>query len=651
MSATRSQPPSDRAASADAASTSAVFQPEDYKQIVSGLPAALYVTDAQGRITYYNEAAAELWGRRPVLGQEQWCGSWRLFWPDGRPMRHDECPMAMTLATGKPVRGAEAIAERPDGTRFSFMPFPTPLFGRDGKLTGALNMLVDISERKRTEDAAQRLAVIVESSEDAIIGMTVDGVITSWNEAAERMFGYRTEEIIGRTVEMLIPPERRDEEIDTISRLRAGRRIEHYETARQRKDGSLLEVALTVSPIRQLDGTIVGASKIARDITAQKASQALLVRHAQRLAILNRVTKIISRDLDLERIVQAVTDIATELAGAKFGAFFYNVMDADGESYQLYTLSGAPRAAFESFGMPRATAIFKPTFDGTEIIRSNDIRLDPRYAQNPPHRGMPEGHLPVVSYLAVPVRLSTGVVIGGLFFGHDEPGKFDEDCEALISAVAAQAAAIENARLHQAARSEIDQRKRAEAATELLLGEIKHRVKNTLATVQAMASQTFRKAPVEEKETFVARLHALAGAHDLLTERGWDRVDVDQVIRRALRPFLERDRPRIILDGPGMEVGSNKALLLAMALHELSTNAVKYGALSNNDGQIHLVWSVGDDGSLVLSWKESGGPAVTPPTGAGFGSRMIDRAMAAEKGSSSFDFASDGLLVTIVLPI
>src|SRR5205085_5080573 len=131
--------------------------------------------------------------------------------------------------------------------------------------------------------------------------------------------------------------------------------------------------------------------------------------------------------LNLENIVQTVTDAATDLSGAKFGAFFYNVIDAQGERYTLYTLSGVPRSAFERFPLPRNTALFEPTFRGLGVIRSDDIRKDPRYGKTPPHHGMPQGHLPVVSYLAVPVVSRSGEVHGGLFFGHDRPGVFTDD--------------------------------------------------------------------------------------------------------------------------------------------------------------------------------------------------------------------------------
>jgi PAS domain S-box-containing protein len=253
---------------------SALFQgaPSE-RQALDVLAAAIYVTDAEGRITYYNEAAAALWGHRPALGQAQWCGSWKLFWPDGRPLPHDQCPMAVTLKEGRAVRGLEAIAERPDGTQVPFVPYPSPVHDASGRLVGAVNMLIDISDRRDTERAAQRLSAIVESADDAILAKDLDGVITSWNSGAERLFGYTADETIGRPVTLLIPADRLDEEPEILRRIRAGERVEHFDTIRRRKDGSLVEISLTISPIRNAMGQVVGASKVARDITERRQAQ------------------------------------------------------------------------------------------------------------------------------------------------------------------------------------------------------------------------------------------------------------------------------------------------------------------------------------------------------------------------------------------
>src|SRR5215467_10555288 len=175
------------------------------REAIEVLPAAIYMTDAKGRITYYNEAAAALWGCRPELGDSKFCGSWKLYRPDGTPLPHDECPMAMALHQERPIRGMEAVAERPDGTRIPFIPYPTPLFDESGRLTGAINMLVDINERNQAEQDRQQLAAIIASSEDAIISKDLCGVVTGWNPGAEQLFGYTPAELIGKSITLLTP--------------------------------------------------------------------------------------------------------------------------------------------------------------------------------------------------------------------------------------------------------------------------------------------------------------------------------------------------------------------------------------------------------------------------------------------------------------
>ncbi len=244
-------------------------------EFLEALPVAVYTTDAQGRITFFNEAAAELWGHRPQLGSDQWCGSWRLYWPDGRPLPHDECPMAMTLRQGQPVRGLEAIAERPDGTRIRFLPLPTPLRDASGRLTGAINLLVDVTERYQSDLESARLAAIVTSSDDAIISKTLDGRITSWNAGAARIFGYTAEEMIGQPIMRIIPAELHEEEKEILARLSRGEHIDHYETVRVASDGRPVDVSLTVSPLRDKSGQIIGASKVGRDITERKQAEKL----------------------------------------------------------------------------------------------------------------------------------------------------------------------------------------------------------------------------------------------------------------------------------------------------------------------------------------------------------------------------------------
>jgi PAS domain S-box-containing protein len=246
-----------------------------FREILEALPAAIYTTDAQGKITFYNQAAVDLAGRTPELGSDAWCVSWRLYSPDGAPLPHDQCPMAIALKEKRANRGAEAIAERPDGSRVRFQPYPTPLFDRQGRLTGAVNMLVDITDRHRAEEQSALLAAIVASSDDAIVSKTLEGRITSWNAAATRIFGYQAEEMVGQSIKRIIPLELHGEEDHILAQLRRGERIEHFDTQRVTKNGDRVDVSLTVSPLRDKSGKIIGASKVGRDVTQRKQADKL----------------------------------------------------------------------------------------------------------------------------------------------------------------------------------------------------------------------------------------------------------------------------------------------------------------------------------------------------------------------------------------
>jgi PAS domain S-box-containing protein len=255
-----------------------------FRSMLLALPAAVYATDREGRITLFNDQAAMLWGRRPDIGKDLWCGSWRIFRPDGTPLPHDQCPMAIALREGRTVRGHEIVVQRPDGTRLCILPYPELLRDVSGEIVGAVNMLVDITDRKRAEEVRSRLAAIVESSDDAIITKNFDGIITSWNKGAERIFGYSTEEIVGRPITTLTTPESSDDPLRILERIRRGERVEHYETLRRTKDGRDICVSLTVSPVRDSTGRIMGASKIARDITEQKRLEEALRDRTRQLA-------------------------------------------------------------------------------------------------------------------------------------------------------------------------------------------------------------------------------------------------------------------------------------------------------------------------------------------------------------------------------
>ena len=262
---------------------------------------------------------------------------------------------------------------------------------------------------------------------------------------------------------------------------------------------------------RELLARVESNLKIAN---TRRESERVLREEAQILEELNRVGTAVSSELDLERAVQVVTDAATTLTGAAFGAFFYNLTNDKGESYTLYTLSGVPREAFSKFPMPRNTAVFAPTFAGEGIVRSPDIRQDPRFGKNAPYHGHPKGHLPVASYLAVPVVSRTGEVLGGLFFGHPETGIFDERAERIVSAIAHQAAiAIDKARLYRSAQDEIRRRRETEQALLQSEQSLERKVEERTAELADANARLLRE--IAERENAEGRFqHLVEGVTD-----------------------------------------------------------------------------------------------------------------------------------------
>jgi PAS domain S-box-containing protein len=414
-------------------------------KVVESSDDAIVSKDLDGTIRSWNSAAERLFG---YTAAEAIGKSIRMIIPKER--QGEEDLVLGRIRQGQSVTHFETVRVRKDGTEIPISLTVSPIHDDAGRVVGASKIARDISEREQAAMAARRLAAVVESSDDAIITKNLQSIITSWNPAASRMFGYREAEAVGQSIRMLIPANLQSEEDDVLAKIRAGEKVDHYETIRQRKDGTAIAVSLTVSPIRDAAGVVVGASKIARDVTEKTVLLAAAAEHAANTEKLGEVGALVASTLDRETVVQKVTDTATELTRAEFGAFFYNVRDANsGDAYMLYALSGAKREAFAAFPHPRATAVFAPTFHGEGVVRLDDVTNDPRYGKNAPYHGMPPGHLPVRSYLAVPVKGLSGGVLGGLFFGHSTPGRFTEQHERLAVGIASWASvALENARLY-----------------------------------------------------------------------------------------------------------------------------------------------------------------------------------------------------------
>ncbi|HZX94327.1 MAG TPA: ATP-binding protein [Myxococcales bacterium] len=375
--------------------------------------------------------------------------------------------------------------------------------------------------------------------------------------------------------------------------------------------------------LRDPGGVIVRIIGAVRDIDREKRGEVELRASVDTARTLNELGQLIAAELDLEKLVQSVTDASTRLVRAQFGAFFYNLINEKGESYTLYTLSGVPREAFSKFPMPRNTDVFRPTFEGTGVVRSDDITRDPRYGHSAPHYGMPRGHLPVVSYLAVPVVSRSGEVLGGLFFGHPQPGNFTARDEELVKGLAAHAAvAIDNARLFQRAQEAVQLRDEFlsiashELKTPLTPLHVqiqqlrRHVEKGTLAEVEpdrlrqlimGAERQMLRLTSLVEHLLDVARINT--GKFRLERER----VDLVALVKEA----LDRYAPQLAEAGCAVEVhappaiqGSWDALRVEQCFINIVTNAAKYAP-----GKAISV-TLSEEGGMAIVEVKDGGPGI-----------------------------------------
>lgn len=406
-------------------------------------------------------------------------------------------------------------------------------------------------------------------------------------------------------------------------------------------------IALTVLASEQFHEQAANAALLERQVALRTSE---LRTETAALEVLNRTGSVLAAELDLDRIIESVVEAGIELTEAQFGAFFCGASQGGKEHYGKF----APEGLREAFATLDVRAICAPAFQEGKTVRLDNIAVEQGHDGTPFTLDATPGAPIIRSILAVPVVLRTGDTHGVLVFGHERAGMFNRRSERLLAGLTAQAAiALENSRLYRNAQSEIEERKQAQTQQSLLIRELHHRVKNTLATVQAVVGATARSALSIDDfyQAFVGRIISLANTHSLLTEAVWQTASLREILEKELRPYNDIRGERISLDGPAVDLPSEAAVPIGMAIHELTTNAAKYGALSVPGGKVAISWEAepAEDGTrLRLVWEERGGPAVSAPTRQGFGSRLLHRVLATQLNAKvETDFHPTGLHVAI----
>jgi two-component sensor histidine kinase len=478
-----------------------------FRELLEQLPSAIYTTAPDGTVTFANRAALELAGRPVEIGKDKWCVAWRLYQPDGTPLPLDECPMAVCLRERRPIREVEIVVERPDASRATILPYPTPLFAPDGSFVGAVNVLIDISRLKQAE----------------------------------------------------------------------------------------LSVA----------------------------------RRADQQAALYRFTDRLYRATKREDAIEAALDAIVSGLGCERTAIL--LFDSHGIARFVgwRGLSDGYRTAVEGH------CPWKPGQRDPEPLFVPDIDLTDEPAQLKA-TVRAEG---ICGLAFIPV-VADGGVIGKFMTYYATSHIFDEDERALAIIIARQLGfSLE--------------RLAADKQRDLLVAELSHRVKNTLATVLSISRQSFHNETSPAREAFEGRILALAQTHGQLAEANWTGAWLGDMLAAELAPYRNADGANIALAGPSIKLTPRAAVLLGMTFHELATNAAKHGALSSKSGKVEVRWRHEESGErLVVCWTERGGPHTSPPARRGFGRILLERALKAElRGDVNLQFQSEGVQCELRVPM
>ncbi|MGV2496441.1 PAS domain S-box protein [Pelagerythrobacter aerophilus] len=430
------------------------------------------------------------------------------------------------------------------------------------------------------------LAAIVDHSSDAIVSKDLDGNVLSWNVAAERLFGIPASEMIGQSIRRIIPADRQDEEDRILARVRSGELVPKFETMRLRADGAEIPVAITVSPIRDELGHIIGASKIANDLREQASLRTELLRSQRQFkALANNIPQL------------------AWMATSDARVFWYN--------QRWYDFTGTTPENTQGWGWHE---ILHPDHAQRVIDSIGDT-----WSKGEPWEG------------TYPLRGADGEYRWFLSRAqpvHDEKGDLLFWC---------------------GTNTDITEERETNERIRLLMNEVNHRARNILATIQAIVHRTVGEADPALTEALVRRITALAANQDLLTKSNWSGATVDAICRSQMLHVVDPSDGRVEFDGPeGLMLKPTAAEALGLAIHELATNAMKYGALSSETGKVSLRWDIVEtEGKqrLDIEWRESGGPPVSRPDHKGFGTAIITRnPEMALRGKVTLDYAPEGVV-------
>ncbi|WP_245435368.1 sensor histidine kinase [Microvirga calopogonii] len=376
-------------------------------------------------------------------------------------------------------------------------------------------------------------------------------------------------------------------------------------------------------------------------------TQATLRKRSERLQALAGASLAITAAASLEELLTSVTKAAQEIVGAHQATVGFLRTNSWSSLIAVNLMSDKYEKWKDFEASPHGSGIYTMIGETNKPIRMTQAELE----AHPRWRGFgqyADAHPPMRGWLAAPLVWKDDRILGLIQLSDKMDGsEFDAEDEAII------------VQLSQLASVAIE-RVQAEERQRLLINELNHRVKNTLATVQSIAAHTLRNTniPRSVHETFLGRLISLAQSHNVLTRENWEGAELTYVIEEAVKAYRGGLPERIHMRGPKVRVSPRMVLSLSMALYELATNAAKYGALSNDNGEVDIVWDLqspspdSEEQQLVLSWRERGGPTVKPPTHKGFGSRLIERGLGAELGGKAWvSYAPGGASCEMVLPI